>query len=201
MQISYGNGGWVQVQAEDMPGPVYLRYRSDRGRPVLCEFYLDAHDDEITTASFETLDLRAFTLFAMQDMGDWLERTLRSPGPDLSRLASHFATGFGSQARDWIADSMRAQIPGSNVPQREFARRQTPAPLMRPDPVSPPDSGLDDQFLRTVARNYIWAVREHLRPAPTIAKQAQCSPRTVHAWVRKARERGILEPTTRGRVA
>lgn len=201
MIISYGNGGWVAVEDSEMPGRLYLRYRSEGSRPVLSEFYLDAHSDEISSKLLASLDLKSFNLMAMNGMGDWLARSLNYPSPDLSRLASHFATTFGSQARHWIADSMRAQHSNSEVKQAPYATKRDPEPeLTPPDPVLPPETGLDDEFLRSVARNYRWAVSKHQRPAPTIAKQALCSERTVHAWVRKARARGILEPTTQGRT-
>lgn len=200
MRISYGNGGWVCVQADDVPGPVYLRYRVEGSRPVLSEFYLDAHDSEIASSLLATLDLRALNLFVMNGMGDWLDRSVRMPSPDLSRLASHFGTSFGRRPGHWVADSMRAQILGSPVPQAPFAATRDPeTEVTQPDPVRPPETGLDDEFLRSVARNYIWAISKHRRPAPAIAAQAQCSDRTVHAWIRKARARGILEPTTQGR--
>jgi hypothetical protein len=201
MRISYGNGGWVCVDADDMPGPVYLRYRAEGSRPVLSEFYLDAHDSEIASSLLIKLDLRALNLFATNGMGDWLERSVRMPSSDLSRLASHFATSFGRRPDHWIANSMRAQISGSPVLQAPFAKRRDPeTEVVQPEPVRQPESGLDDEFLRSVARNYIWAISEHRRPAPAISAQAHSPVRTVHAWIRKARARGILEPTTQGRA-
>jgi hypothetical protein len=199
-QISYGSGGWVRIDDPEMPGPVYLRYRSDSGRPVLTEFYLDGRSREIPSGLFRTLDLAGFTAWAMRGEGDWLERSSRHPGADLSRLASHFHTGFGRQAAHWVADSMRAQIKGSTVPQAPMGRDpKADKEPSAPDRVEPPN-GLTDDFLRSVADNYVWAVRNRERPAVVIADQAGASVRTVHAWIRKARDRGILAPTTRGKV-
>ena len=199
-QTTFGRGGWVRLDDPDMPGPVYLRYRSDNGRPVLTEFYLDGRGSEIPPGVFRDLDLTGFTAWAMRGEGGWLERSPRSPGPDLSRLASYFGTGFGRQASHWVADSMRAQIPGGPVKQAPMAREpKVDVEPSAPEPVKLPN-GLTDEFLATVADNYAWALRNRRRPAPMIAAQTGSSVRTVHAWIRKARDRGILAPTTRGKV-
>jgi hypothetical protein len=199
--ISYGNGGWVRLDDPDMPGPVYLRYRSESGRPVLTEFYLDGRGQELPSGIFRELDPAGVTAWAMRGEGEWLDRSPHRLGPDLSRLASHFRTGFGSQASHWVADSMRAQILGGTVKQAPMGRETvTFEELAQPDPVNAPRDGLTDEFLRSVADNYVWAVRGRERPAKVIAAQAGASVRTVHAWIRKARDRGILAPTTRGKV-
>lgn len=227
MHITYGHGGWIRVDAGDMPGPVYLRYRSDNGRPVLTEFYLDGRDTEIPSRLFRTLDLAGVTALAMRGEGVWLENGARQAGPDLSRLASSFGTSWGAgtfagrhcqecnaplrrQAAlpsgveyaltDWVALSWFSQFQKSSIPQ---PRRQ-PEPelgeeMSAPTPVQAPN-GLTDDFLRSVADNYAWAVSCRQRPAPMISAQTGYSVRTVHAWIRKARDRGILAPTTRGKV-
>jgi hypothetical protein len=96
---------------------------------------------------------------------------------------------------------MRAQIKGSTVQQAPMGRdpkvNKEPRP---PDPVKAPKNGLTDDFLRSVADNYVWAARNRQRPAPMIATQSGCPVRTVRSWIMKARDRGILTPTTRGKV-
>jgi hypothetical protein len=201
-QTTFGSGGWVRLDDPDMPGPVYLRYRSDDGRPVLTEFYIDGRGREIPSGLFRTLDLASFTAWAMRGEGDWLERSSRYAGPDLSRLASYFrSSGFSRQIAHWVADSWRAQIPGGPVKQAPMMRGpktdEEPSP---PDPVKAPQNGLTDDFLRSVADNYVWAARNRQRPAPMIATQSGCLVRTVRSWIMKARDRGILAPTTRGKV-
>jgi hypothetical protein len=203
-QTAMGSGGWVRLDDPDMPGPVYLRYRSADGRPVLTEFYIDGRGREIPSGLFRTLDLASFTAWAMRGEDDWLERSPRYPGPDLSRLASYFrSSGFSRQIAHWVADSWRAQIPvpGSTVKQAPMMRGpkmdEEPRP---PDPVKAPKNGLTDDFLRSVADNYVWAARNRQRPAPMIAAQTGCPVRTVRSWIMKARDRGILAPTTRGKV-
>jgi len=201
-QTTLGSGGWVRLDDPDMPGPVYLRYRSDNGRPVLTEFYLDGRGREIPTGLFRTLDLAGFTAWAMRGEGDWLERSSRYFGPDLSRLASYFRrSGFSRQTADWVADSWRAQFAGSTVKQAPMMRGpKADKEPRQPDPVKAPENGLTDEFLRTVADNYAWAVRCRQRPAPMIAEQSGTPVRTVRSWIMKARARGILAPTTRGKV-
>jgi hypothetical protein len=199
--ISYGNGGWIRVDEPTMPGqPIYVRYHSDNGRPVMTDFYVDGRGHEIPSGLFRQLDPTGFTAWAMRGESEWLERSARLPGPDLSRLASWFNSIFGRQTTHWVADSMRAQITGNPVKQARMGREpellEEPA---APEPVKPP-IGLTDDFLGTVADNYAWALRNRQRPAPMIANQTGSSVRTVHAWIRKARDRGILAPTTRGKV-
>jgi hypothetical protein len=201
-QTTLGSGGWVRLDDPDMPGPVYLRYRSDNGRPVLTEFYLDGRGREIPTGLFRTLDLAGFTAWAMRGEGGWLDRSVRRPGPDLSRLASYFRReGFSRQITHWVADSWRAQISGGAVKQAQMVPGPKPDEEPRqPDPVRPPENGLTDEFLRTVADNYAWAALRHERPAVVIEAQCGCPIRTVRSWIMKARDRGILAPTTRGKV-
>ena len=200
-QTTFGSGGWVRLDDDGMPGPIYLRYRSNSGRPVLTEFYIDGRGREIPPGLFRELDPTGFTAWAMRGESDWLERSPRYPGPDLSRLASYFrSSGFSRQIAHWVADSWRAQIPDGPVKQAPMMRDpKTDAEPSAPEPVKPPD-GLTDGFLATVADNYAWALRNRRRPAPMIAAQTGASVRTVHAWIRKARDRRILAPTTRGKV-
>ena len=97
---------------------------------------------------------------------------------------------------------MRAQIKGSDVKQAPMGPDPQPDPQVdvRPSAVTAPEHGLTDDFLRQVAANYVWAVRHRKRPAPFIAEQSGYSVRTVHSWISKARARGFLAPTTKGRV-
>ncbi len=56
---------------------------------------------------------------------------------------------------------------------------------------------LTDEFLTEIARHYVMLGRGY---AKAIARQRNVSPRTVVSWIEKARERGILSPTTPGAV-
>lgn len=204
MLMTFGNGGWVRVADTDLPGPLYLRYRLAGSRPVLGEFYLDAGDAEISSSLMRDLDLKAYTALIARESAAWLAWSVNHPGPDLSLLASYFGTSFGRQARknkNWVWESFQAQYDESDVPRPErAANRSASVTPSAPVPVALPEHGLTDDFLRSVADNYAWAVGMGKRPAPMIAAQSQSSVRTVHAWVRKARERGIMPATTQGRV-
>lgn len=199
MLMSFGNGGWIMVQAEDMPGVTYWRYKIEKDRAVLAEFYLDAHESEIDSHLFETLDLKGmYLLMNDPENFDELKRKVNDPGPDLSRLASYFATSFGSQAKHWVADSMRAQFPNSGITQPRVQVPTAVEPRV-PDPVRRPENGLDDEFLRSVAANYVWYVRNRIAPAPAIAASSFVVPKTAQSWVAKARKRGFLPTTSQGR--
>lgn len=58
---------------------------------------------------------------------------------------------------------------------------------------------ITDELLREVARIY----RENFKFAPTVAvaQTFDVKPRMAHEYVRRARERGFLPPTTQGRKA
>lgn len=201
MRIGYGNGGWVRVDDPDLPGPLYLRYDSGAGRPVLTEMYLDGRGHEIATGTVRNLDLTGLTALVAQGMVDWVHRSSRHPGVNLSTLASYYATTFTRKATHWVADAWRSEAPAF-FGVKPVPRKPDPEPV--PEEVAPPPverpNGLTDDFLRSVAENYVWAIRCRQRPAPTIAEQTGYSVRTVHAWIRKARAQGILPPAKQGRV-
>jgi hypothetical protein len=230
MRIQYGHGGWVRVEEESLPGPLYMRFDGRMGRPVLTELYLDSEGGEIKGATTRELDLAGITAYVASGEGGRLESSSRLAGPDLSLLASTFATAYGPglfagrhcescggpvrgahplpngaerALTDWLALSWFAQIPGSGIdrPRRHVDREDVAEPS-RPEPLVPPGTRLTDDFLAAVARHYAWAALNGLRPAPYIREQlgGGWSVRTVHSWIRKARERGIIAPTTRGRV-
>jgi hypothetical protein len=54
---------------------------------------------------------------------------------------------------------------------------------------------LDDDFLETIAREYLACGRGY---AKRMAEHYSVSPRTVVSWVEKARRRGILSPVKQG---
>jgi hypothetical protein len=201
-QVEWGNGGWVRVTSDTFGGWLYLRIRLDQGRPVPAELYYDGRAGEVAAKLLRELPLANIVAFACDGDMDKLDRSLRRPGADLSLLASHFKTDFGRGTRHWVADSMRAQIGGSDVPQAKEG--SAPPPLVELEPPAPlraPEYGLTDAFLRSVAENYAWAVRRRRRPAPTLAEMAGVSDRTVHGWVSKARQRGIMPPAKPGGVS
>ncbi|MCW2763606.1 MAG: hypothetical protein JWR85_3807 [Marmoricola sp.] len=201
-QVEYGRGGWIRVSSSNLNGWLYLRLAVQDGRPVPVEFYYDGRGHEVSAKMLRSLPLKNVVAFALDGHSEWLERSIQTYGPNLSLLASYFSTGFGSQAKHWVADSWRAQIPNSGVKNPTPGKPPPPVTTAdRPVPLSAPENGLTDTFLRSVAENYNWALRRRVRPAPELARMAGVSPRTVHGWVAKARDRGIMPPARKGGVS
>jgi hypothetical protein len=92
---------------------------------------------------------------------------------------------------DWIEK-------GSATFQRELQGRgsRKRLRLKRPD-----KRRLDDGFYRQVANAYADAVRHGLRPAKTLAADADTPPGTVNRWIATARRRGYLSPAKPGRIS
>ena len=202
-----GNGGWVRV--DDHPGEVlFVRFADIDGRLRPCEVYVRA-DEGID-------DLRRFKAIRLANLVAWAARSepaamirarTRVPGPDLRRLASYFATTFGSQAKNWIADSMRAQYPGAKqMPiAGERRERQTAVDANLRKLVEAMETGGDRQIARAELYRRVGevclglqshGVRNH---AAVIADETGVEVRKAHAWVRRARERGYLPPDPYGR--
>lgn len=197
-QIEYGNGGWVRATSNTFDGWLYLRLALDRRRPLVRELYYDGRDGELGHKILRDLPLTNLIAFILDGEMAWLEKSIARPGANLALLASHFATDFGRGARHWVADSMRSQVTGSNVPSPSPGKEPpTRSAASAPAPLQAPQQGLTDAFLRAVAANYAWALRRGLRPAPELARMTGHSPRTVHGWVAKARDRGIMPPAPR----
>jgi hypothetical protein len=157
---------------------------------------------------------------------DNMAASSQTPGPDLHRLAAHYATTWGKSAydgqhcdtcgghikgvrgrilalRNWVAESWFAQFPDSGIRQVPMPRepRALDAELEELPSIEPPAGHrMTDDFLHTVARAYALAALKGLAPAPAIAEKAGVSRRAVHKWVYTARKRGIMPPGTRGRV-
>lgn len=211
MQWSYGFGGWVRFDFSDWAGPAYVRFQPlDDGGLVVTELYLDSRGVGVRAADLARLDLDRLTHLARSGWAEGGAPFVDAAGPDLSRLASHWRTNFGSQARHWVADSMRAQRKGSDVRQAPFGRdvrvdsRLGAAGETRP--LYRPPTGtwrLPDSFLRDVAVAYRQAVGRGLRPAPELARQAGLGSddvRLVHKWIAKARDRGFLDRGQQGKA-
>jgi hypothetical protein len=204
MQISIGPaGGWAKVDGLGLPGPCYVRLHRDGVRAVVSEVYVDGRGAGIARA-MKSLDLRALEAVVTSDpkLLEWVGRAEGHAGPDLSRLASHYdASMWGDNADHWVADAWRAQIPGSGTPQAPMGAGGTSVEPGAPSPVARPREGLTDDFLRSVAANYAWAVSQGVRPAPFIGDQTGYDVNTVRSWVKKARARGILAPAEKRGVA
>lgn len=215
MILSKGKGGWFAIQGTALPGIVYVRVTEVDGRTRITELYIDGRGEPIQPAA-----LRKFPLAGLEvEVLDMIDgRADGGPGPDLSTLAAHFATGFGRvDESDWVNLAYCAQLPKSGVrrpPRPELVTQRMEAPVeVR---LSPPEGGLTDEFLTDVARAYRAAVAAERPPATAIAEQLPGYPtgdtqsdkdgrkamrRLVESWVYKARKRGLMDAAPRpGRI-
>jgi hypothetical protein len=202
MEVHFGYGGWVEITDWAMPAQVFARFEPDeRGRWDVHELYLCSKTGDAIPPEFvRRLPTHLFALIADTER-ERLRMRARHPGPDLKRLIRYYKSAFGTQARHWVADSWRAQIKGSGVPQARLLPPTQPdgrASGERP-PLRKPER-LDDEFLAEFAEAYRHVVAEGKWPAPTFAAEAQVTAKTVHKWVAKARERGYLPPGKQGNV-
>jgi len=219
-----GRGGWVRVDVDTAPGPLWLRLTQETGRWFLTEFYLDGQGSEITAGM-----LRALAGFPAAVIGSLIDGGAESrgftgratdPGPDLSRLAGYALTPSLHRwaprlvkrgESGWALDSLRAQLP-AQLQQEMFGEAIRQAPVF-PEPAAGPDTEetddgppnpvggrIDAEFLRAVANYYRWAVGNRLRPGPEIARASKVNLRTAQNWVYLARKSGALAPTKPGRV-
>jgi 8-oxo-dGTP diphosphatase len=204
-RISLGNGGWVRVDSETLPGPLYLRLvRDDAGHWHTREVYLEGIGRHVEAADLRNIPLRALETEILANGGQkWMAAHAEIIAPDLGTLASYYATTFGRHApRNWVVDSFAAQtLQGASA----RASRQDPAEPITHNPVpplsAPGPEGLTDEFLRHVAAAYRVAVASRKQSGAELAAQAGVPVRTVHRWVYLARQRGFLPRAARRRPA
>ena len=203
MLISLGNGGWVRVDSEALPGPLYLRLvRDDAGHWHTREVYLEGEGRHIEAADLRNIPLRALETEILANGGQqWMSAHAEILAPDLATLARYYATTFGRRGSDnWVAQSFIAQTPDGAAlrpPQADSPEpvRHSPVPPL----AAPGMEGLTDEFLAHVAGAYRAAVASRKQPGPELARQAGVPVRTVHRWVYIARQRGIIAPAARKR--
>jgi len=196
MRIEYGNGGWIRVTGEDLPGSLYLRLRPDeRGRWTTRELYLEGEWRSLVAGDLRELPLTGIEAAVDPDK---LASNVDTVAPDLSILAAFFATTFGTQAKHWVAESFRAQADPSRGAKRPH-RKSLRAPR-RPRRLQRPDGAITTEYLEHVSAAYTQAVLEGDSPAKALAEQAGVPIRTVHRWVYLARLRGVMQPGRPGRV-
>ncbi len=218
MKASFGHGGWVAIDGVDLPGPLYVRMRESDGRLRISELYLDASagPDAIDATDLRELPLTAIESFINQDR-DFVMRSLDIPSPDLSTLASYYASGLGSdpdreiEALNWVVISLASQFDRDVLDRNGLGHLHPvkrapdlwPSPR-RPErgyrlPSGPVKDGLTDRFLANVARAYAAAVARGERPNVAMAAQTGYPIRSVERWVYTARQRGIMPRGRRGR--
>jgi hypothetical protein len=169
MKVTYGDGGWVRIEDDELPGPLFLRLEDDgTGRWRTKDVCLRGAWRSVVAADLRELNLAGFEEWLQTDV-ELIEGLSRLPAPQLDELAASF---------------------GVTRPQRT---RSKVARLQRPT------HGLTDDFLRHVAAAYREAVSDRKAPAPELARQLGdgATPRTIHKWVAVARQRGIMPPAAR----
>jgi hypothetical protein len=222
MSMTLGFGGWCRIVGDDLPGPLFLRFRQDaHGRLSVRDFYLQADWRPLISGDMRERDLGRLTAVATSALDHLSEHRRRqffeSPGPDLATLADSFDTWppaavpeacecCGSpvvwaydepRPLDWVAQSRMA---GKHdvVPSPPKHRRKGKAKAAVPSGAAlTPQEGyveLTDDFLRQVADAYLAARARSGRPAVALAQQAKREVNTVRRWIRIARERGFLPP-------
>ncbi len=203
-----GNGGWVAVHGLpglEKGGCLYLRLAPDEsGRMRMREVYVDGRGAVLDLGFLQALPVAALEAEAQAAAARILAK-LDAPGPDLSTLASYFATTkvpSKVNEADWVALSMWSQIPGQEVvkrvPRRRLLERVARREIAQRRLTTPPNGQLTEDFFRTLAAAYERAVAQGGNPAPVLAAEAGVSPRTVHRWVYMARKAGVMPPGTRG---
>lgn len=229
MRMQLGNGGWVRVDGVS-ESPMYVRFVRDvHGRWRVHEAYIDGGNQPLAAAAVSPPRFEALEA-AVVDLGESLAHREQVPGPDLRRLAAHFAHTWGSLAhsgeacgscggpvkggvarrragiveamQNWVAESWFAQFENSAVRQVPMPRQTVKQDDVEDFPVldAPAGRPITDDFLRVIAHAYAVAVRKRVHPAPAIANLINVSPRTVQKWVAQARQRGILPPGRQGHV-
>jgi hypothetical protein len=217
MRASFGNAGWVGVDGLGLPGPLYVRVRQDgTGRLRVRELYLDASANE--DAPITSNDLRQLPLSRVEALinaySDAVLGRAHFVGPDLSTLATYYATSFANyerqiKERNWavlnFADQLDPQVV-DRLPEFERVQPKTrewrdvrSADLDFRLPSSGPTNGLTDEFLQDIARAYAAAVARGERPNVAMARQTGYPLKSVQRWVYTARQRGIMPRGSRGR--
>lgn len=224
IKVHQGHGGWERVELPGLrlPGVLYVRtQRSDDGQHHITEVYLDGRGRSIPADEFRRIPLSRVEAVIQSEFDEWaavagvddddvppewryeIAWDAGPPGPDLSRLAAHYAHR-AAETSGWVADSLAAQTNGSGVeqvafpPEADAPKRPTRMPKLRR-----PKEGLTDDFLRQVASAFRIAVSLGKPPAQAIraASVKPISYATAKSWIGLAREREFLEaPPHKGRI-
>ncbi len=207
-QVSVGYGGWLRYESSDLP-VLFVRMVDRDGRLKIDELYLASTDDRgVRPAALRRLPLGQIEKWVNgdDDFCTQVRKKMMLPGPDLKRLAAHFATTFGRgrDANHWVRDSMWAQIEGSGVRQARAVSLTDP-PVRAPRPTArdleltmPAGKPYPDSFYKNVAQRYGLASAGR-NPAGVIADANHVPVTTVHRWVKVARDKDYLPPGQRGK--
>lgn len=198
MELSVGNSGWVRMEG----GPFLRFVEAEDGRLEIGEIYW-APESAVTAATLRELRLGEIEAAAnAPTVADAIRERLRLPGPDLARLASHYATTFSPTTDHWVAMSMRAQTGGAMQPSYGRPPKRNVPFLARVAALKaiPDKNDTKDDFYKSVAAAYSALASESRRPAWEIAEAKGVPITTVHRWVREARRRGFLSPARSGKA-
>jgi hypothetical protein len=204
-RLSYGNGGWVRYESDDLPCPAFVRFvRADDGRLIPADLFLT--DEQGLDAGL----IRKVPLGRIQASvnlrPEFVRLKMKRPSPDLRRLVSYFATSLrhGHEHDDWVSRSLASQMGGSDEPMPKMLPLSNgsldPAPpLDKSEAVLavPTSRRFGDDFYREVAAVYVRVALRVSNPASLIADANHVVPTQVHRWVKVARAKGFLLP---GRV-
>lgn len=209
------------MRASDVPtlppgALVYVKFGRDTEarRLVPLEVFIESTDgSRIRGEHLRKLPLDVIEAVANEDDGADVESGMRHPGPLLGIAASHMSTPWGEwQGREfnrpnWATDMLGSQINDSGVPR---AKRGLAVPKREmgeapPQLTTPPDGRYSDEWFRSLARSYNWALLEWRTrggepPAKELARQAGVSVKTVHSWVYRARKAGFLSRVGQGQA-
>jgi hypothetical protein len=190
---------WVRLIDPRVPGLVWLQlYRGADGRVSVSGLVVDQNPrfgvggySALTPEILRAVDIASVELEA-NALGDQIG--------DLDPLAT-----------EWLPKGLPEGEPFPDPVQllvQTFLhrKRQSKSPRNRVRLTSQPryetvgKGRITDEYLEKVALAYLDAVRRHLKPAPTLAKDVGVSVHTIHKWIKEARKRGMLPPGRAGRV-
>jgi len=203
MRLSAGNGGWCLASDAGAPA-VFVRFVDVDGRLRVGQLYWSPDGQPISADRLRALRLGQIEAMAnAAEMARSIRARMDLPGPDLARLASHYATTFGRRPDHWVAESMRAQINGSGVELPKYGEVPTtgtsvePLPPLRVPHV--PGKKPDDFYVRVAATYTDLTGKGSRRPAVDLAEKAGVQISTAHRWIKEARRRGFLAPGRKGK--
>lgn len=217
--IAVGNGGWLRVTSSDnsveplVPSgtTVYARVEPDEsGRLQIGDVLVSGVDGgRVTGTMWRNVKLGAIEKIANRP--EWavvIRARLLVPGPPLAHAASFFTSSYRSTVDHWAASMLNSQEPGSRAEWPEPTSRLSggwPVDDSTCDHdlsgvVPTPNTG-SDEFLAAVGDTYRTLVDHGIDPAPRM-REANGIERvsTVHYWIRRARERGLIARGRRGRA-
>jgi hypothetical protein len=207
-QLSYGNGGWVRYESDDLPCPAFVRFvTADDGRLIPADLFLT--DEQGLDAGL----IRKVPLGRIQASvnlrPEFVRLNIKRPSPDLRRLVSYFATSLphGHEHDNWVSRSLASQMVGTEEPTPKMLPLSDGSPDSAP-PLDKSEAVLSvptsrpfrEDFYREVAAVYVRVASRVSNPAGFIADANHVVPTQVHRWVKVARAKRFLLPGRIGKA-